>query len=121
MIAVNLSGWRRPSLVQPDNGGAFSDTAWARIRIDSAYTEGGWYLPIEERELPWQIRSVQISPFVVLEEDGSAILLSWDGDSANPRIRGYALAGGEELGDGYRIGPDPVVQVSVTSHTARYS
>lgn len=121
MIVTNLSGWRRPAAVAPDNGGEFADVAWSRCRIDSAYPDGGWYLPIEERELPWQIRAVQISPSIVREEDGTAIIVSWDGDHANPRIIAFDMASGDELHEGYRIGPDPVFQVAVTSHTGRYS
>lgn len=121
MIAANLSGWRRPAAVSPDSGGDFSDVAWARVRIESAYPGDGWYLPIEERELPWQIRAVDIYPSIVNEEDGTPIVLTWDGNSANPRIRAYDMGSGDELPEGYRIGPDPVVQVSVTSHTARYA
>jgi hypothetical protein len=121
VIATNLSGWRRPSTTPPDGSGDFADTAWSRCRIDSAYPEGGWYLPIEERELPWQIRAIDISPSIVREEDGTPIILSWDGDSANPRIVAFDMGSGDELDAGYRIGPDPVVQVAVVAHTGRYS
>jgi len=117
MIVANLSGWRRPADIHVSHAGEFADVAWARCLVDSPYPEGGWHVPVEGKDTAWRIVSIQPSPSVVAEEDGSLILLTWNGDAIEPRLRGVALADGEELTPGYTIGPAPIVHIAVTTHT----
>lgn len=117
MIVVNLSGWKRPADIGTGHAGEFSDVAWARGKFDSPYPDGGWSVPGEGADAAWRIVSIGISPSVVREEDGTLILFEWNGSSSDPRIIGIALADGEELTRGYKIGPAPIVHLSVTTHT----
>lgn len=114
---TNLSGWRRPADMSAAHGGEFSDTAWARCRIDEPYPRGGWHLPTEQRDLPWHIVSVDVSPNVVRQEDGTFVLLGWNGSASDPRLVGIEIQDGEELSHGYRLGPEPIVSIAVTTHT----
>jgi hypothetical protein len=117
VIVTNLSGWKRPAEISASHAGEFADVAWARCQVDAPYPEGGWHLPIEGRDIMWQIVAVSVNPQVVAEEDGSLILLTWNGSASDPRITGVDLSSGEYLTEGYRIGPAPIVNVAVTSHT----
>lgn len=117
MIATNLTGWRRPALSDGPSAGEFSDTAWARCQLGEPYPVGGWFVPVEERDLAWRTVRVEVSPSVVREEDGTLILLTWDGSASDPRIVGIDLSDGSELTEKYRIGPAPIVSIAVTSQT----
>lgn len=114
---TNLSGWRRPADMSAAHGGEFSDTAWARCRVDEPYPQGGWHVPVEERDLPWYIVQVEIAPSIVQQDDGSFVMLTWNGSASDPRIVGIEISDGSELVHGSRLGPAPIVSVAVTTHT----
>lgn len=117
MIATNLTGWRRPAETHGPSAGDMTDVAWARCQLAEPYPVGGWFIPVEDQDLAWRRVMVHIGPSVVREEDGTLILLAWDGNQNDPRIVGIDITSGEELTDGYRIGPAPIVSISVTSQT----
>lgn len=118
MIVANLSGWRRPADIGASHAGEFADVAWGRCLVDEPYPEGGWHIPVEgKNDVTWTIVAIDVSPNVVREEDGTLLLLTWNGSASDPRLRGVALADGDEITPGYRIGPAPIVHISVTTHT----
>lgn len=117
MIVANLSGWRRPADMTGSHAGEFADTAWARCQIDAPYPEGGWHIPVEGKDMSWRLVAVDVHPQVVREDDGTLIMLSWNGSASDPRLIGIDLPSGEPLTKDYRIGPAPIVHLAVTSHT----
>ena len=117
MIATNLTGWRRPADTNGPSAGEFTDVAWARCQLGEPYPVGGWFIPVEDKDAAWRRVMVEVAPSVVREEDGTLILLAWDGNQNDPRLVAIDLAGGTELTEGYRIGPSPIVSIAVTSQT----
>lgn len=117
MIATNLTGWRRPASNGGPSAGDLMDVAWARCQLGEPYPVGGWFIPVEKKDTTWRTVRVEANPTVTREEDGTLILLAWNGSTSEPRLIGIDIASGDELTEGYRIGPVPIVSIDVTSQT----